>query len=149
MKKSDWKKLDFKPKVLSKEYLEEHGVLYNDDFYQDDYQLEALYDKAPELGGKPFTGLLYELYNDTLIYYQFFKDGFGDGESVRFYDTGELEYYCIEKKGSASLIVYEWFINGKLKYYREVNKKRQTVNAIRYDEEGNIVLLIEKGVTKV
>ena len=59
--------IDFKPEILSKEYVEKHGVLYDDDFYQDDYQIGTLYDKAPEYGGTPFTGLLYELFNDTLL----------------------------------------------------------------------------------
>lgn len=143
------KGLDFKPEVLSKEYVEEHGVPFDDDFYQDDWQLEELYDKDPELGGKPFTGLLYKVCNDVLVYYQFYKDGFGDGEAVRFYDTGELKSYYIKRQGTFKSKLYEWFQNGKLGYYCETDKNRRTVNAIRCDEEENIVLLIENGKVKI
>jgi hypothetical protein len=42
--------LDFKPEVLSKEYVKEHGVPYdNDFFYQDDYHIGALYDRLPDV----------------------------------------------------------------------------------------------------
>ena len=54
--------LDFKPDVLSVEYVKEHGVLYNEYiFYSENEECDQLYDKDPSLGGKPFTGLLYEL----------------------------------------------------------------------------------------
>ncbi len=53
--------LNFRPDVLSLEYVKEHGVLYSDDvFYFDDFKSCVLFDKDPKLGGKPFTGLLYE-----------------------------------------------------------------------------------------
>jgi antitoxin component YwqK of YwqJK toxin-antitoxin module len=142
--------LDFKPEVLSKEYVKEHGVPYDDDvFYQDDYHIGALYDGLPELGGKPFTGLLYELYNDKLIYYQFFTDGYGNGEFVRFYETGNVASYSIMKKDSFLSISYCWYKNGKLKSFSEVDKKRNYINSIKYDEDGNITLLIRNGVTIV
>lgn len=142
------KGLDFKPKILSKEYVEEYGVLYDEDvFYQDDYQIEALYDKAPELGGKPFTGLLYELYNGKLIYYQYYKDGYGDGECVRFYENGDIASYCTMQKFSHRSKSYCWYKDGKLKSFSEVDEKRRYINSIRYDEEGNIAFLIENGKT--
>lgn len=142
--------LDFKPKVLSKEYVKEHGVPYDDDvFYQDDYHIGALYDRLPELGGTPFTGLLYELYNDKLIYYQFFTDGYGDGEFVRFYETGNVASYCIMKKDSFLSTSYCWYKNGKLKSFSEVDEKRNYINSIKYDEDGSVTLLIKNGVTIV
>lgn len=148
------KGLDFKPNILSGEYIIEQGVCYNDDFFQDDWQIGPLYDKSPEFGGKPFTGLLYKFYNDTLIYYQFFKDGFAEGEHVRFYKTGELESYCFWKTDSSGKITYAsrtytWFKNGKLKSFREVDEKKKCVNGIRYDERGDIVFLVEDGIAKV
>lgn len=142
--------LEFKPDVLSKEYVKEHGVPYDDDvFYQDDYHIGALYDRLPELGGTPFTGLLYELYNDKLIYYQFFTDGYGDGEFVRFYETGNVASYCIMKKDSFLSTSYCWYKNGKLKSFSEVDEKRNYINSIKYDEDGSVTLLIKNGVTIV
>ncbi len=142
--------LDFKPDVLSLEYVKEHGVPYDDDvFYQDDYHIGALYDRLPELGGTPFTGRLYELYNDKLIYYQFFTDGYGDGEFVRFYETGNVASYCIMKKDSFLSTSYCWYKNGKLKSFSEVDEKRNYINSIKYDEDGSVTLLIKNGVTIV
>ena len=61
------KDFDFKPDVLSLEYVKEHGTLYDGCvFYSDNEECEALFDKKPELGGKPFTGLLYELDMDAV-----------------------------------------------------------------------------------
>ena len=148
MKRFSFKqKLAFQPDILSKEYVLAHGVPYNDEFWQDDYELEELYDKAPDCGGKPFTGLLYRLCGDMLISYKFFRDGYPDGEAVRFYETGALKSYWFGKLRSPRSVLYQWFPDGKLKYYREAYYHR-TVNAIRYDEAGNIVLFIEKGVSK-
>ena len=48
--------LEFKPEVLSKEYVKEHGALYDEYiFYSEDEECGPLYDKSPALGGKPFT----------------------------------------------------------------------------------------------
>ena len=54
--------LDFHPNLLSPEHVKEHGTLYDEYiFYSEDEECGPLYDKLPALGGKPFTGLLYEL----------------------------------------------------------------------------------------
>ena len=62
--------LDFRPDVLSLEYVKEHGALYSDDvFYLDDFETGVLFDKDPKLDGKPFTGLLYELDDNGILRY--------------------------------------------------------------------------------
>ncbi len=78
------KDFNFKPDVLSLEYVKEHGTLYDEYiFYSKDEECEPLYDKSPALGGKPFTGLLYELdMKGNPRYYKYYKEGFGDGEYV-------------------------------------------------------------------
>ena len=54
--------LDFQPNLLSLEYVKENEILYDEYiFYSKNEGCEVLLDKTPELGGKPFTGLLYEL----------------------------------------------------------------------------------------
>lgn len=143
--------LDFKPNILSPEYIKEHGVLYDEDvFYSEDYEWEALYDKAPELGGKPFTGLLYELdMNGIIRYYQYYKDGFGDGEYVEFYDNGAVASYCIMKEFAFVDKLYQWHKNGVLKSFNEIDKKRRYIKTIHFDEDGNMIFLMEKGKVKI
>lgn len=111
-------------------------------FYCEDYEWEVLCDRAPERGGKPFTGLLYELdMNGNLRYY---KEGFGDGEYVSFYNTGAI------MKGSAFVgKLYEWHRNGKLKSFKEVDDKRRHIKTVKLDNDGNIIFLMEKGKVKV
>ena len=143
--------LDFHPNVLSLEYVKEHGILYAEDvFYCEDYEWEELCDRAPERGGKPFTGLLYELdMKGNLRYYKYYKEGFGDGEYVSFYNTGAIASYCIMKGAAFVGKLYEWHRNGKLKSFKEVDDKRRHIKTVKLDNDGNIIFLMEKGKVKV
>ena len=43
-------------------------------------------------GGKPFTGLAYELYeNGNLAYYCYYKNGFKEGNYVKFHHNGKVK----------------------------------------------------------
>lgn len=120
------KDFNFKPDVLSLEYVKEHGTLYDEYiFYSEDEECETLYDKSPALGGKPFTGLLYEL--DMEGNPRYYKEGFGDGEYVSFYNTGAIASYCIMKGSAFVGKLYEWHRNGKLKSFKEVDDKRRHI----------------------
>lgn len=120
------KDFNFKPDVLSLEYVKEHGTLYDEYiFYSEDEECEPLYDKSPALGGKPFTGLLYEL--DMKGNPRYYKEGFGDGEYVSFYNTGAIASYCIMKGSAFVGKLYEWHRNGKLKSFKEVDDKRRHI----------------------
>lgn len=123
------KDFNFKPDVLSLEYVKEHGTLYDEYiFYSEDEECEPLYDKSPALGGKPFTGLLYELdMKGNPRYYKYYKEGFGDGEYVSFYNTGAIASYCIMKGSAFVGKLYEWLRNGKLKSFKEVDDKRRHI----------------------
>lgn len=143
--------LNFKPDVLSVEYVKEHGVLYNEYiFYSENEECEPLYDKDPSLGGKPFTGLLYELdFNGVLRYYQYYENGFGNGEYVTFYDTGAVASYCVMERFEYVGKLYKWYKNGNLKCYHEKDSNRRDIKTINFDENGKITLLIENGKAKV
>ena len=145
------KDFNFKPDVLSLEYVKEHGTLYDEYiFYSEDEECEPLYDKSPALGGKPFTGLLYELdIEGNLRYYQYYKDGFGDGEYVTFYDNGAVASHCIMEGFSFVGKLHKWYRNGRLKCFYEKGKNRRYIRTIKFDENGNVTLLVENGVTKV
>ena len=145
------KDFDFKPDVLSSEYVKEHGTLYDDYvFYSENEECEALFDKKPELGGKPFTGLLYELDMDGILrWYQYYKDGFGDGEYVAFYDSGAVATYCIMKGFSFVDKLYKWYRNGRLESFHERGHHRRDVKTIKFDENGNITYWLENGIKKI
>lgn len=145
------KDFDFKPDVLSLEYVKEHGTLYDGCvFYSDNPEWEALFDKKPELGGKPFTGLLYELYlNGNLRWYQYYKDGFGDGEYVVFYDNGAVASYCIMKGFSFFGKLHKWYIDGRLESFHEKDDNDKYIRTIRFDENGNITYWLENGIKKI
>ena len=82
-------------------------------------------------------------------YYQYYIEGFEDGEYVSFYDSGAIASYCIKKYGAFVDKVYEWHRNGKLKCFEEVDKDRRHLRTIRFDDAGNIVFLMEKGEIKI
>lgn len=143
--------LDFHPNLLSPEHMKEHGALYDEYiFYSEDEECGPLYDKSPALRGKPFTGLLYELdIEGNLRYYQYYKDGFADGEYVTFYDNGAVASHCIMKGFSFVGKLYKWYRNGRLKCFYEKGQNRGYIRTIKFDENGNITLLVENGKTKI
>ena len=145
------KDFDFKPDVLSSEYVKEHGTLYDDYvFYSENEECEALFDKKPELGGKPFTGLLYELDMDGILrWYQYYKDGFGDGEYVAFYDNGAVATYCIMKGFSFFGKLHKWHRDGRLKSFHEKDDNHRYIRTIEFDENGNITYWQENGIIKI
>ena len=145
------KDFDFKPDVLSSEYVKEHGTLYDDYvFYSENEECEALFDKKPELGGKPFTGLLYELDMDGILrWYQYYKDGFGDGEYVAFYDNGAVATYCIMKGFSFFGKLHKWHRDGRLKSFHEKDDNDKYIRRIEFDENGNITYWLENGIKKI
>lgn len=143
--------LDFRPDVLSPEYVKENGTLYDENvFYSIDEGYYELYDKNPELGGKPFTGLLYELdMNGILRYYKYYREGYGDGEYVTFYDNGAVASYCIMKGVAFDRKLYKWHRNGKLKLFKELDENRRHIKTVKLDNDGNIIFLMEKGKVKI
>ena len=141
----------FNPCVLTPEYVKKYGTLYLEDvFCCDDCGEEVLFDKDPMLGGKPFTGLLYELDNNgNLRYYKYYTKGFSDGEYVTCYDTGAIASYCIMRGAGFDRKLYEWYKNGRLKRFREIDENRRHIKTIEFDDNGDIIFLMEKGKVKV
>ena len=100
--------------ILTKEYVIKNGVDYEELF--NEYCSDRILDKSEEEGGKPFTGLVYELYNnEQLQYYCFYKDGFEHGEYVEFYENGNIQSVQYMKYGSIVGKEEVWFNNGKPK----------------------------------
>lgn len=128
------------PKIFPKEYIIEHGVMYDEDiFYSDDYESGILYDRDPLLGGKPFSGILYELDRKGILrYYKFYKDGVADGEYVTFYDTGKVSSYSTMKGFGFIGKSYRWYRNGVLESIYETDQNQKYTGIIKYDENGNV-----------
>lgn len=101
-------------KVLDKEYVLAHGVDFEE--LSGEYCSDRILDKPEDEGGKPFTGLAYELYNNNeLAYYCFYKDGFDHGDFVEFYENGNIESVQYMEYGRISGKEETWFESGKLK----------------------------------
>ena len=95
--------LDFKPEVLSKEYVKEHGFFYvESDFLFESYWENGInhYERlfySTENGEKaPFTGLLYELYpNGNILGYSFYdieySEDNGKKKELRIFFKGSLK----------------------------------------------------------
>ncbi|MBR3044946.1 MAG: hypothetical protein IKI45_10730 [Oscillospiraceae bacterium] len=120
-------------KILSMEYVIEHGIDWEDDEIGFD---EANFYYVCDLEGL-FTGLLYEIYdNGNLMSYAFYKDGLKDGVEVKFYPSGKIHYYSVFCKGIITGRFYEWYENGMIKKY--IDRRRKQNRRIEADEQGNI-----------
>lgn len=139
--------LDFKPEVLSKEYVKEHGCFY----VESKLSFESYWENGinhyerlfytTESGKKaPFTGLLYELYpNGNILGYSFYKDGYEEGTNVDFYDNGRVSKYSSFDKDSNKTLIIKWFRNGKISGVTELTDHGLHKKFIEYDENGNII----------
>lgn len=132
--------MDEKPDFLSFDYVKANGVLFDENVmaeYEDPFTI--LYDKPIELGGKTFTGLLYELYeNDNVRYYAMYQDGYQKGEYVSFYYEGTPWAYRIMYQGAFTGVAYHWYPNGKLQKRLERFGNSRHYKVVEYDEDGNI-----------
>ncbi|MBE6867353.1 MAG: hypothetical protein E7494_01175 [Ruminococcus albus] len=140
--------IKFTPQLLSPEYVKQHGVRYDESImYCEDYETTPLYDKDPASGGKLFTGLLYDFYydSDMISWYEYYTDGYGDGEYVCFYDNGAVSSYCIMEGYGFVGKLYKWHKNGRLKSYDEKDDNDRYIKTVRLDEDGNITYLLENG----
>ncbi len=97
--------------ILNKEYVIAYGRSYDSLSYE--YGSDRMLDEDEEDGGKPFTGLAYELNeNQVLIYYGYYVDGFEEGDRVTFYENGIIESYAFMRRGRAFGKSFEYFGNG-------------------------------------
>ena len=133
--------------LLPDAYIKEHGVSYYslaDEYYYDEngvYHYERMFDKPMDEGGKPFTGVVFETFenSDQIAFYTEYQDGYQFGNHAKFYENGALRCYCrIDEK---EYYTYEWHENGVLKKIFEMTewyrKHKQNYYRIReYDENG-------------
>lgn len=123
--------------ILTKEYVMKNGVDYEE--LCNEYCSDRILDKSEEEGGKPVTGLVYEIYNNgQLSYYCFYKDGFEHGKYVEFYENGNIQSVQYMKYGSIVGKEETWFKNGILKSVGEY-EYGVCLNLKEWNEKGILV----------
>lgn len=99
--------------ILDKATILQNGINFENLAFE--YCSDRILDDYEENGGKPFTGLTYELFEDDKIaYYCFYVDGFPDGDYVRFYPNGAVQGVSKMKKGQSTKSI-EWYQDGTIK----------------------------------
>ena len=107
-----------------------------------EYCSDRILDNYEEEGGKPFTGITYELYdNDRISYYCYYVNGFSEGNFVKFYKDGTIRSISKMKRGQC-IEEIEWYQDGKIKENGIYNCGICISNK-KWDEQGN--LISEKG----
>ena len=130
--------------LLSPEYVLANGVWYYDlfdEFYWENgrYHYQQMFDWPRDEGGKPFTGIAYDLDDaGNLIGYTLYEDGWeSGGADVSFYPSHRLRHYS-ECTDTAHYSI-GWHENGVVSYLTIHNRKDRPDFYIskEYDENGN------------
>lgn len=80
-----------------------------------EYCSDRILDDYEENGGRPFTGLTYELFdNGRISYYCYYVNGFPEGDFVKFYADGTICSISKMKRGQSAEKT-EWYQDGKIK----------------------------------
>ncbi|MEI2463257.1 toxin-antitoxin system YwqK family antitoxin [Niallia taxi] len=124
--------------ILNKEYVLTHGVDFDEALWFTSYSDEVL-DNPEDEGGKPFTGLAYEVFdNGNLAYYCHYENGFAEGPNVKFYKNGIVKSIEYMIKGQTRGKRKVWHENGKLKYEGEL-KYGVCLKYSEWDNQGNLI----------
>ncbi|ANU44988.1 hypothetical protein ADH76_01175 [Enterocloster clostridioformis] len=103
-----------------------------------EYCSDRILDNYEENGGKPFTGITYELYdNGRISYYCYYVNGFSEGDFVKFYKDGTIRSISKMKRGKCTEKT-EWYQDGKIKEKGIYNCGICLSNE-KWDEQGNLV----------
>ena len=132
--------------ILSRDYVIEHGVFWDD--------AELNWDECGyftvDRDGIRFTGLAYEVYDHkdmkyypffntdfqdgTLLDYAYYINGLQDGVEVEFYPSGAVHSYSVYDEGRLVGKSYEWYENGMIKKYIDFNLNQR----VEFDKQGKI-----------
>lgn len=125
-------------KILTKEYVLEHGTDFDEELWFTSYSDEVI-DNPEDEGGKPFTGLAYELYdNGNLVYYCYYNNGFSEGDYVEFYPSGTIKSKCYMVRGQIYGTEHIWYDAGGKKYEGEY-KYGVCLTYTEWDRQGIII----------
>lgn len=122
--------------ILDKAAILQNGVNFENLAFEDCG--DRVLDDYEENGGRPFTGLTYELFdNGKVAYYCFYIDGFPDGDYVRFYPSGTIQSISKMRKGQ-SIERVEWYQHGKVKERGEY-KCGICISCEKWNENGELI----------
>ena len=125
-------------KILSKEYVIEHGTDFDEELWFTSYSDEVL-DNPENENGQPFTGLAYELFdNGNLMYYTNYVNGFIEGELIEFYKNGNIKSVKQLIHGQSNGTERIWYENGNIKFEGEY-KYGIALHYTEWDTEGKII----------
>lgn len=125
-------------KILSKEEVLKQGINFDEELWFTSYSDEVL-DNPENEGGNPFTGLVYELYdNGDLAYYCYYKNGFKDGDYVKFHTNGKIRSIDYMVKGQTRGIRKKWYESEELMYEGEFIYG-VCLRYTEWDKQGNII----------
>lgn len=124
--------------ILSKEFVIEHGTNFDEELWFTSYSDEVI-DNPENEDGKPFTGLVYELYNNgNLIYYANYVKGFIEGKLIEFYKNGNLKSVKNLIHGQSNGLERIWYETGEKKFEGEY-KFGIALHYIEWDTKGHII----------
>lgn len=126
---------------LDIEYVKKIGIDYNALEYELVYEDYYFYSDRMVVAstGKLISGLVYEISESGhLMYYGYYKNGFEEGESVYFYENGNVESRSTMLHGRMHGEEYCYYENGKIKSIRH-GEFGVILNAKEWDEDGNLI----------
>lgn len=102
-----------------------------------EYCSDRILDDYEENGGRPFTGLTYELFdNGRISYYCYYVNGFPEGDLVKLYANGTICSISKMKRGQSAEKA-EWYQDGKIKEEGMYNCGI-CISSKKWDEQGNL-----------
>lgn len=130
--------MENKKDILSKEYVLNHGIDFDEELWFTSYSDEVL-DNPEDEGGKPFTGLAYELFdNGNIAYYCYYKNGFKEGDYIKFHNNGKVKSTDYMVEGQTRGIRKIWYESEELKFVGEY-KFGICLKYTEWDKQGNII----------
>ncbi|MCY8498305.1 toxin-antitoxin system YwqK family antitoxin [Bacillus atrophaeus] len=94
--------------------IKENGTDFEDLWFSS--SSDEILDNPEDEGGKPFSGLAYELYsNGNIIYFTQYKDGLAHGLTREFFENGNKKSDKNYRYGQLQGVSINWFEDGKKK----------------------------------
>lgn len=120
------------------ETIKNMGVNFEDLWYS--FDGDIILDNPEDDGGKPFSGIAYELHNNgKLAYFCFYKNGLKHGVYKSFYESGKIKCHQFMQYG---------FVSGKSESFFESGNIKSICNSElgiklsykEWDENGSLII---------
>ncbi|MBT2572949.1 toxin-antitoxin system YwqK family antitoxin [Bacillus sp. ISL-51] len=117
--------------------IKENGVDFEDLWFSS--ESDEILDNPEDEGGKPFSGLAYELYpNGNIIYFTEYKDGLAHGLTREFFENGNKKNEKNYRYGQLKGINVTWFEDGSKKSEQHYEHSI-LISEKQWDKEGNVI----------